>query len=659
VAKRKKLKMFDEDLTLQRDAVFNIGKVISVEGRRIRISVSKLKNSSHLLYQGDIVRNVAVGGFVKIAKGFVELVAVVDGEHVEEDRASTSDYKRSVDNLTRELDARLVGYFKDSKFYSGVREMPLLDNECFILTEPEFREIHTFVGNTTPAIPLGVLVMEPTQPVLVGVDAIFASHVGIFGNTGSGKSYTLAKLYHELFKKYGDQPGFVGHSKFVLIDFNGEYVNRAPEVGTDNVDSSSVIVGSELKSEYRLSTRAGGGDRLPLPRSAVHDPVFWSILLDATEKTQAPFVNRVLRSDYLDRLLPDGDALLDVIGVAVARATKSTDPTMDRLLPLNFLDEILDCLDGFASQSFQQMVQDFKTNLGYYSKTHNFYWGPYLNPQKWSTADDWDDFVAQKFNAVTQDFSSVGDVDLIRFKLVLQYYNDVIVGFINREHIGPLMKRLDSRIDGIKKLIEVSEESIASKPLTVISLRNVNLDMRKILPMILCRHLYEVQKTNDQSEDRYLNIIIDEAHNILSFDSVRESETWRDYRLETFEEIIKEGRKFGVFLTIASQRPHDISPAIISQLHNYFLHRLVNELDIKAVEKAVSYLDRVSFESMPILPIGTCIFAGVAAQIPVMVAVGELEPRFAPDSRTLSISELWLKPHNAKLAVEEVTDDPF
>ena len=82
------------------------------------------------------------------------------------------------------------------------------------------------------------------------------------------------------------------------------------------------------------------------------------------------------------------------------------------------------------------------------------------------------------------------------------------------------------------------------------------------------------------NEQTYLNLIIDEAHNILSEESQRESEQWKDYRLETFEEIIKEGRKFGVFLTLASQRPVDISPTIISQLHNYFLHRLINEQDI-------------------------------------------------------------------------------
>jgi len=107
---------------------------------------------------------------------------------------------------------------------------------------------------------------------------------------------------------------------------------------------------------------------------------------------------------------------------------------------------------------------------------------------------------------------------------------------------------------------------------------------------------------------------------------------------------VKEGRKFGVFLTLASQRPHDISPTIISQLHNYFLHRLVNNLDVQAIEKAVAYLDRVSFEQLPILPTGVCVVAGVSAQVPVIVKISPLPPEAEPNSRTMSITTEWLKP---------------
>jgi len=134
-----------------------------------------------------------------------------------------------------------------------------------------------------------------------------------------------------------------------------------------------------------------------------------------------------------------------------------------------------------------------------------------------------------------------------------------------------------------------------------------------------------------------LNIIVDEAHNILSRESFREAENWKDYRLETFEEIIKEGRKFGVFLTIVSQRPADISTTIISQLHNYFLHRLINERDIEAVGRIISYLDKVSVDALHILPTGTCILAGLFAQIPVIVSIDKIEEDHEPHNKTINI----------------------
>jgi DNA helicase HerA-like ATPase len=143
-----------------------------------------------------------------------------------------------------------------------------------------------------------------------------------------------------------------------------------------------------------------------------------------------------------------------------------------------------------------------------------------------------------------------------------------------------------------------------------------------MLPMLLVKELYD-KKKKDNYKNHSLHIIVDEAHNILSSNSDRESKEWKDYRLETFEEIIKEGRKFNVFMTIASQRPSDISATIISQLHNYFLHRLINNNDLLAVEKTISYLDKVSADSIPNLATGTCILAGLMAKIPV---VGLMQP---------------------------------
>ncbi len=620
------------------DAVFKIGHVVSVQGRTVQIAVDKMKNGSHLIYQGDLLRNTSVGGYVKIAKGFSEIIAKVDGERVEEDKFASQSYRRNSDKISRILDVSLIGYLESGGFERGVREMPLLDNECFLLTEDEFERIHNFVSISDTALSIGHLAMEPNQAVNVGIDAIFASHIGIFGNTGSGKSYTLAKLYHELFSSVGDNPAFTQNANFVLIDFNGEYVDREP---SDNEDASSeVITGPSMKQSYSLSTGNREGDKLPLSTDAINDPIFWTVLLDATEKTQAPFLTRVLTSDFWERKLQDPDDLKGIIADLVLRATKSGDISMDPHVVLNFLGEIHTCLGGDAPLELQALIDNFQVHLKYHSSQKKFYWS---DPTRTVYEDNpaWDSLIRSPLMAIPLVFDSLKDIDLIRFKIVIQYYNDIISGFSNREHISPLIKRLETRIPDIKKLIRVDDAALLQKPLTVVSLRDVNISMRKVIPMILCKQLYDDKKTNDVNNSRYLNLIIDEAHNILSADSARESEAWRDYRLETFEEIVKEGRKFGVFLTIASQRPHDISETIISQLHNYFLHRLINNLDIHAIEKAVSYLDRVSFESLPILPTGTCVLSGVSAQIPVVVRIDSLPPRHEPNSKTMTVAARW------------------
>jgi DNA helicase HerA-like ATPase len=167
--------------------------------------------------------------------------------------------------------------------------------------------------------------------------------------------------------------------------------------------------------------------------------------------------------------------------------------------------------------------------------------------------------------------------------------------------------------------------------------------IKKIIPLLLSFKLYREHKELRNGElHEYLNIIVDEAHNILSYESQRESESWKDFRLETFEEIIKEGRKFGVFMTIASQRPSDISSTIISQLHNYLIHRLINNRDLEMVEKAISYLDKVSVESLPVLPVGACVLSGLIADLPVIVQVDKLSSVNSPKSDTIDLLRSWM-----------------
>jgi len=84
-----------------KDSIFKIGQVISIDGRKIQISVDKTKNSSHILYQGELLKNVTVGGYIKIVKGFTKIIAKVEGESIKEDKLNTSkNYKSDKDCQT-------------------------------------------------------------------------------------------------------------------------------------------------------------------------------------------------------------------------------------------------------------------------------------------------------------------------------------------------------------------------------------------------------------------------------------------------------------------------------------------------------------------------------------------------------------------------------
>jgi uncharacterized protein len=611
------------------DAVFKVGKVISVDGRLIRVKVDRAKNTSHLVYKGELIKNVAVGGYIKIAKGFTSMIGKVDGEFVEEDKQlRDKPYKSERGKIDRTLNVKLLGFFEGTIFKRGIKELPLVDNECFLLRSIEFDQVHNFLRQGDEPITIGTLALEKGQKIQVGVDGLFASHIGIFGNTGSGKSYTLAKIYRDVFEKYKDKATFVRNAKFFLIDFNGEYVDSEEE---------DIIVDAKYKNVYSLSTKSDDGDRFPVGIDTLNSSEFWSVFLEATEKTQKPFLARALANDYLESAIKNEEGIKGLISSMVWSVTTKDDRNIEKGIVTTFLAELKDCLN---SQSIGTLCDHYREHLQFNGTLGTYYYQDGAQKIYSDQANFKSDVVDKKVDELNISVDHLTPIGEIRLRIVFQYFDDIFRGFSNKDHLAPLIKRLDNRIEGLKRVVEIGGLA-GEKNITIVSLKDVNIHLRKILPLLLCKQLYDEKKSDDNGET-YLNIIVDEAHNILSEDSSRESEQWKDYRLETFEEIIKEGRKFGVFLTLASQRPADISPTIISQLHNYFLHRLINEQDIKAVERTIAYLDKVSFEYLPILPTGTCIFAGLLANVPIVIDIGKIEPKkHEPKNKTRTLADKW------------------
>lgn len=602
------------------NSIFRIGTVFSVDGRVVRILVDRDKNSSHIVYQGQLIKNVAVGSYVKILKGFETIIGKVESEYIEYNRVDTGQYSSQEETINRYLIVKLIGHVDANSYKKGLTELPLIANECLLLTNEEFEMIHSFGSENDVYIKIGSIASDPLVPISIGVNKLFASHIGIFGNTGSGKSYTLAKIYRQLLEKYRSNKQFKTNARFLFYDFNGEYSNK------------NAIVADKKVFDLSTSTTEGK-DRIPLSDDDMLDENLLCIFANATEKTQRPFIVRCIR---LYRTIDgDVDKFRKYLRHQIIDILQMSDKVRGDLL-IDYVEEILP--QNVKNGIDEGLRKDFSFHSSgqcYYTRND----GSFVNFQERPQCINNLQIYRQVDKFVFSDNFIRNFICIMYMRLIY----DVLGNRAMNEHIAPAINKLKSNEKSIEKVFDFSARINSfwdDSNIVVINLCNVNTDMKKLIPLLLTNKLYnEYKKRRDGNS--YLNIIVDEAHNILSYQSTRESESWKDYRLEVFEEIIKEGRKFGVFMTIASQRPSDISSTIISQLHNYFIHRLMNEKDIQQVNNTISYLDKVSVESLPILSTGVCVLAGQLAEMPVVVHIDRIEDKYKPHNETIDLVKAW------------------
>lgn len=536
-----------------------IGEVVAVMG--VEVSVRAFENSNHEthFFNGKKFKGISIREFVSISHGFREIVCTVEGEYLDE---RNFELEASEKLFTRKLKLRPIGYFEDDAFKDGIKYLPKIGDIATLLSEQQVGSI--FESKSSDGYVIGKLLKEDL-PIALPWQKLFNSHLGIFGNTGSGKSNTLTKLFTVLFANKLNS--IASHSKFVVLDFNGEY-------------TGDQLVGANHKKVVRLTTRNAEGDRFK-----IHDDEFWDaetlgILFQATTNTQKPFLRRTIsgRARFID--VPD--SLTHYARATIRRVLCSTDPSVEALEQVKSLVRQMPDAENLA---------ELVGKVGWNNTNRSFYLivdGQTRYPDN-----------EAHFGAIFE--PQISRIDLqnllgfteLQVRASLQLINDVQFGSAQYEHIQPLLRRIDSLKEEFSRVISVGElADDEDRLVTVISLRECKQDVKKILPILIAKHFYEQHRSVVTSPpSTTLHLIVDEAHNILSQQSNREAESWKDYRLELFEEIIKEGRKFGVFLTIASQRPADISPTIVSQLHNYFIHRLVNDRDLALLENTISTLD--------------------------------------------------------------------
>ena len=451
------------------------------------------------------------------------------------------------------------------------------------------------------------------------VNLFFASHIGIFGNTGSGKSNTLHKLFFELFKL--PLENLKKKSKFVVLDFNGEYVH----------ENSFGVSDIAEKLIYDLSTRHDSANKYPVTINTFYDDEILSILFQATSQTQKPFLSRVVKGQ---KKYGTGMESVSKWVVFLIKRILQSDPNID---PKNRLADIIG--SGIPSstralENLRSVIIQQQRGFAYINSPGNwtFFNGEWTEKQSNSIGLD----IIQQIISLT-DLNSFQEFEL---RCKLQLVNDLLYRNVISEHIDPLIKRIETRTLNMSKYLLLVDSTEDTRFLEIISLRKLNHEAKQVMAMLISKMYFDSHKLDKKWESFHL--IIDEAHNILSSQSISENDAWRDYRLSTFEEIIKEGRKFGFFLTLASQRPADISPTLLSQVHNFFLHKLVNEKDLQIVDNSISTLDKISKSMLPTLSQGVCIVSGTATSLPLLVTIDFINDiKLRPQSDTINLIDYW------------------
>lgn len=557
----------------------DIGRIVEVRGINVKAKLFRLL-PPYLINNGIVVSAPKINSFVKTKVGLDTIICQVNGEYNVEKEDKATDYY---------IDLTVKGYIDHGKFIQGLRMLPIVSSNLSLLNNDDYAIIYDF--DKYHSFFIGKDLFEINKDIYLNFNNLMPTHIGIFGNTGSGKSNTLANIYSHYIKELN---GYVSsNAKVLLFDLNNEYGNNS-------------ICNKQHKVIYNLTTRKQSSKRIPFSFENITEDEM-SILLNASIKTQIPTIKHAFKSLKEEH---EEEYYLKYVKNTIRNNQK------DLFFAIRFrLNEYIKKIN----------------NINWHSNALNFYYSKDDGTRIFNNSSDFDSIVLNNI----QINLPAEPLDRFKFELCFSIIRECEHG-VNFEFLLPLLTRAEKIFNDLKKVFDFEDNSdiFENKNLAIIQLGNVNNDMTMIVPSLISSVIFRRQLEKKQGEEikTIINIVLDEAHNIL----YKEDDlAVHNNLLEKFEKIVKEGRKFGVFLTVSSQRPSDISSTILSQLHNYFIHKLVNPNDLNQIRKAVAFLDENALNFLTILAPGECILSGTSLSMPIFIQIEELDNETKPNSNNV------------------------
>lgn len=520
------------------------------------------------------------------AKGILDFVTIINSqnekfiyqvERIEDKEKILSTSENSKFNYAAKVICNPIGIIKNNKINFDMRSYPFLQNKVYLTSNDEYQIIFDTKSNNS--IYLGLI--NEQFSAKFDINKLLTIHSAVLGNTGSGKSTTIRQILNEI-EKYDYE-----NLKIHVFDVHNEY---------NNLNGSNVI---NVLEDYQINL-----DELELQD--------WVNLIKPSDLVQLPILQRALKlTDALSKQRITRSQLNCFCayneyhfnsegGVAIAKVKY----LLQHELTIRHKDEMY---LNFGNRLELKKEEEFKADLKKQFEVVG----------KNGESIDFDIYLQDKIEQSdykTSSFKSLKESLNYVFLLEESKGNNRA-----RANSGTMETRLVTIDEHYNKLFKVKEKDNEEHLINVYDVSMLDDDLLLFFSTYLCKKIFN-ESQHIQLADRDVNVFfLEEAHRYIS----RSKDNSQLYEIEIFKKIAREGRKFGCFLYLSSQRPSELSSTVLSQCNNYLLHRIKNNIDLEYMSKTIPYITTNQLKRLSFLPTGVTYAVGELFPIPVEIKVNE------------------------------------
>jgi len=531
------------------------------------------------------------------------------------------------------LEVALIGEIINNVFVPGSLNFPPFSAICRLATDNEINIIYgTLSGIDT--INLGKSYIYSNYDVALNINSFFANHFAVLGNSGSGKSFFVARLLQGIFY---DARRLPFNTNIFLFDAFGEYQQAFNKINSVNNNLNYKVITTDLQDiNY---------EKLMIP--------FWllgvddiCLLLGVDDIRQIGIVEKALK--LVSFFSKRGDQITQQKNDIIARAL------LDIIFSGNNHSEVRNRILSVLTQ-FGTSDINLEINLTKGGWTRTLRQCIYVESNG-NFADIeivinyLEQFCNNSFELSFPDGSYMYSIDdfykSLEFALISEgiFNSNKIFDYANILKI-----RLNSLInsdyckyfvcDTYYKKEEYIKYLLSTKDGKKCQLVNFNINyvddrFAKTIVKIFSKLLFDYITLLPNRAEMPFHIVLEEAHRYIQDDL--------DVKIlgyNIFERIAKEGRKYGILLGIISQRPSEISSTALSQCSNFAVFKIFNQKDLNLINDALSDVGTVLVSKLKQLSPGCCILFGNAFKMPIITRINQPDP--TPLSNSCNIANTW------------------